>query len=515
MSRIPLLLSMLTFLSVVSAEDVKRTDQFILTTRSREKIDSNGPLYREVEKTLRWQPKQTAIVICDMWDQHWCKCATRRVAEMAPKMNAVVKAARAKGVFIIHAPSDCMAFYKDAPQRKRAQSAPAAANAPKDVDAGCRRLDREPNYPIDDSDGGCDDDPPAKGGAPWKRQIATIEIAEDDAISASGREIYNLMEQHGIKNVMLMGVHTNMCVVGRPFGLRQMVKAGRNVVLVRDLTDAMYNPKKAPFVDHWRGTELVIEHIEKYICPSILSGDVTGEKKPPHVVLVIGEDEYKTEKTLAEFAKKELEPRGVRVSIIHADKEPHNFAGLEKLNDADLVVLSVRRRAPSKEQMASLKAHLDRGKPLVGIRTASHAFEPKTKFPEGHATWPTFDVEVLGGHYENHFGQADSFVKVVPAAAKHPILTGVSPEAMKVTSSLYKSRDLAKTTTTLMEGWLEGKDEREPVAWTNSRKGARIFYTSLGNVDDFKNPSFRRMLLNAIYWGQERQLPELLPSSKN
>ncbi len=517
MSQGKLLLCILTLLPgpLLLADERKQPDAFVLTARSREKITLAESLQREVEKPLRWQPNETAIVICDMWDQHWCKCATQRVAEMAPRMNAVVKAARARGVFIIHAPSDCMAFYKDTPQRKLAQSAPTAANAPKDVDGGCRRLDKEPAYPIDDSDGGCDDNPPAKGGAPWKRQIATIEIADEDAVSASGREIYNLMQQRGIKNVMLMGVHTNMCVVGRPFGLRQMVKAGRNVVLVRDLTDAMYNPKKPPFVHHWRGTELVIEHIEKYICPSILSGDITGPKKQPHVVFVIGEDEYRTNETLPEFARTELLPRGIRVSIIHADKAPHDFPGMEKLSEADLVVLSVRRRAPSKEQMDALKAYLERGKPLVGIRTASHSFEPKTKFPEGHATWPTFDVDVLGGHYENHFGKADTFVKVVPSAAKHPLLNGVSTEAMKVTSSLYKSRNLAKTTTTLMEGWNEGQDGREPVAWTNTYKGGRIFYTSLGSVDDFKNPAFRRLLLNAIFWGQERQVPEPLPGSKS
>jgi type 1 glutamine amidotransferase/nicotinamidase-related amidase len=509
MSRTPLLLLLLTpFASLApAADEAKKSDGLVLTARSRDAIE--GGLFRESEKTLRWQPRQTAIVICDMWDKHWCNGATQRVAEMAPRMNAVVKAARAQGVLIIHAPSDCMSFYKDTPQRKLAMSAPAAPNAPKDVDGGCRRLEKEPAYPIDDSDSGCDDNPPAKGGTPWKRQIATIEIADEDAISASGREIYNLMEQRGINNVMLMGVHTNMCVVGRPFGLRQMVKAGRNVVLVRDLTDAMYNPKKSPFVHHWRGTELVIEHIEKYICPSILSGDITGTRKQPHVVFVIGEDEYKTDQTLAEFAKTELEPRGVKVTIVNSDKKnPHDFPGMEKLSDADLVLISIRRRAPSKEQMDALKAHLERGKPLVGIRTASHSFEAKTKYPEDHATWPTFDVDVLGGHYENHFGVGDTFVKVLPAAAKHPILSGVSTESMKVTSSLYRSRNLAKSATPLVEGWMEGKDAREPVAWTNTYKGGRIFYTSLGNVDDFKNPSFRRLLVNAIFWGQERPVPK-------
>src|SRR6266511_1884267 len=264
----------------------------------------------------------------------------------------------------------------------------------------------------------------------------------------------------------------------------------------------MYNPKKAPFVHHWRGTELVIEHIEKHICPSILSGDITGEKKPMQVAFVIGEDEYKTFESLTEFAKMELEPRGVRVTIIHADKDPHDFAGMEKLSEADVVLLSVRRRAPSKAQMGALKDYLARGKPLVGIRTASHAFEPKGKYPETHPTWPAFDVEVLGAKYQGHFGMADTRVKANADSSKHPILTGVSTDELKVLSTLYKSRNLAKTTTILMDGWLPGAKDREPVAWTNTYNGARIFYTSLGSVDDFKNTNFRRMLLNALYWAQ-------------
>jgi len=73
-------------------------------------------------------------------------------------------------------------------------------------------------------------------------------------------------------------VHTNMCVLGRPFGLRQMVKNGKNAVLVRDMTDTMYNPRSAPFVTHFRGTELIIEHIEKFVCPTITSDQLIGGK---------------------------------------------------------------------------------------------------------------------------------------------------------------------------------------------------------------------------------------------
>jgi hypothetical protein len=84
------------------------------------------------------------------------------------------------------------------------------------------------------------------------------------------------MQQRGIENVIVMGVHGNMCVLGRPFAIRQMVKQGKNVVLVRDMTDTMYNSRKSPFVSHFAGTDLIVEHIEKYWCPSITSVDFLG-----------------------------------------------------------------------------------------------------------------------------------------------------------------------------------------------------------------------------------------------
>ena len=81
-----------------------------------------------------------------------------------------------------------------------------------------------------------------------------------------------------IENVIVMGVHTNLCVLDRPFAIRQMVYQGKNVVLMRDLTDSMYNPKRPPYVDHFTGTDLIIEHIEKYWCPTITSSDIIGGK---------------------------------------------------------------------------------------------------------------------------------------------------------------------------------------------------------------------------------------------
>jgi hypothetical protein len=100
-------------------------------------------------------------------------------------------------------------------------------------------------------------------------------MMEGDAITDSF-QAYDLMLQRGIANVIIMGVHTNMCVVGRPFGIRNMVGLGQNVVLVRDMTDTMYNSRMAPRVNHFRGTDLVVEHIEKYLCPTITSNQVLG-----------------------------------------------------------------------------------------------------------------------------------------------------------------------------------------------------------------------------------------------
>ena len=227
------------------------------------------------------------------------------------------------------------------PRRKRARVAPKAANLPGDIAGGCDRIPAEEKgvYPVDQSDGGCDDGPQCPVGSPWKSEITAIEIRDEDAISDSGVEIWNLLESRGINHVMLMGVHTNMCVLGRPFGLRQLARHGKEVVLVRDLTDTMYNSRSWPYVSHFEGTNRIVEHIEKYVCPTIVSTDIAGRPafsfQPddrPRAVFLIGDDEYKTEKTLPAFARTELEPLGVRCTFVIADpKTPHDFKGIEAL----------------------------------------------------------------------------------------------------------------------------------------------------------------------------------------
>ena len=235
---------------------------------------------------ITWKPEKTAIIICDMWDDHWCKSASRRVGEMAPALNAMLKAARAKGIFIIHAPSSVVDFYKNTPQRNLAQKAPFAkapiklSTSPRWGTAWCWTDGRrEGVLPIDDSDMGCS----CKGEKceireAWKRQNKLIDMVKGDALTDNGQETYNLLAERQIDNVILCGVHLNMCVLGRPFAIRQMVKLGKNVALMRDMTDTMYNPERPPGVDHFTGTDLVIEHIEKFWCPSFTSTDITGKE---------------------------------------------------------------------------------------------------------------------------------------------------------------------------------------------------------------------------------------------
>ncbi|MCX7421948.1 MAG: beta galactosidase jelly roll domain-containing protein [Planctomycetia bacterium] len=266
--------------------------EFKLQLRSQPETAANSGRFERTTRETTWAAKQTAVIVCDVWDYHHCLNAVRRLEEFAPRMNDVLAEARQRGATIIHSPSDCMAAYEQHPARKRAIEAPVAKNQPRDVEHWCSRIPSEEkaHYPIDQSDGGEDDDPTEHAawagklkelgrnpGMPWQRQSNLIEINETlDFISDRGDEVWNILEQRGIQNVILVGVHCNMCVLGRPFGLRQMARNGKRVALMRDMTDSMYNPKRWPFVDHFTGNDLVISHVERFVCPTITSDQILG-----------------------------------------------------------------------------------------------------------------------------------------------------------------------------------------------------------------------------------------------
>jgi len=492
-----------------------------LNVRRRVPTAPNSPRAHTLTKAEQWAPSKTAIVICDMWDDHYCLSAAKRVAEMAPRMNEVIKRARDQGVLIIHCPSGCMKVYAGTPPRKLAQQAPKVKT--KIPLKGWCYLDtkHESGLPIDDKKESCDDLKPRKAIRFFNKQIDALEIKPGDAITDSA-EAYYLMRQRGITNVIVMGVHTNMCVLGRPFGIRQMVYQGQNVVLMRDMTDSMYNPRLRPKVSHFTGTDLVINHIERHWCGTITSADFLGDKPfrfkqdhRKHLVIVMAESEYKTNESLPEFALREL-GHDYRVSLVFDDTQNGNhLPGLEVLNTADVALLSIRRRTLTDKQFAVIRRYVDSGKPLVAIRTSSHAFcLRKQKPPAGHQEWRDFDRQVLGGYYQNHHGNK-LVARVTPlkSALSHPIMKGISPESFDVKSSLYLSDPLAKTTTPLLTGKVDGA-KAEPVAWTNIRNGGgRVFYTSLGHVGDFKIPAFRKLLKNGIAWAVGQPTETSTPAS--
>ncbi len=211
----------------------------------------------------------TAIIVCDMWDNHWSRGAAERVTELAPRLNQVITGARDRGVHIIHAPSETMTAYADSPARRRMLDLPRLELPPFQEHV-------DPPLPIDDSDGGSD-----TGERPWYKawscQHPAIVIDHGrDAISDDGAEVYWFLRHQGIQQVLVCGVHTNMCVLRRPFAIKALVRRGVSVALIRDLTDAMYNPAMRPYVSHGEGTHLVVEYIEKFWCPSITSADILG-----------------------------------------------------------------------------------------------------------------------------------------------------------------------------------------------------------------------------------------------
>lgn len=274
------------------AENQGDAPHFKINRRLRKKNPENGK-FTLLKEQAKLEVDKTALIICDMWDLHHCKNAVDRVVQLAPRIDKLTKHLRSEGCQIIHAPSSCMEYYKSHEARKRVAGIPSFGTAPSDIGQWCDWMpgdEEKKNYPIDQSDGGCDSDPVQQRkfrqhlidlgknpGAPWTHQIKAINIDSNlDYISDNGIEIWNIMEHHNISNVLLVGVHTNMCVLGRPFGLRQMAKNKKNVHLIRDLTDTMYNPQSAPFVDHHKGTHLIIEHIEKYVCPTTTSDQFLG-----------------------------------------------------------------------------------------------------------------------------------------------------------------------------------------------------------------------------------------------
>jgi nicotinamidase-related amidase len=208
-----------------------------------------------------------AVVVCDMWDRHWSTGASLRVDLLAPEIDRFCRRLRDAGALIVHAPSGTIGTYRDSPARLRIAGYGPAPD-PRPV--------ATPPMPMEPANGGSDTDEPLPPDTPvWSRQHPAIDIDNElDVITDDGGELVAYLRAQYRDTVLMTGVHANMCILRRSFGLVALVGHGLSPVLVADLTDAMYDPADPPYVDHDAGTQLVISYIEAFVAPTAYSGEV-------------------------------------------------------------------------------------------------------------------------------------------------------------------------------------------------------------------------------------------------
>ena len=223
---------------------------------------------------------------------------------------------------------------------------------------------------------------------------------------------------------------------------------------------------------------------------ALAAEDAATDKKPLSVCLVSGSLEYKSDESLAA-----LEPWLAKHFDIQCTRAfrrtDEDVPGLENLDTCDVLLVFTRRLKIDGEQLQRIKKYCDSGRPIVGVRTASHAFQ----------NWLALDREVFGGNYKGHYPEGpETEIQLTKDAAADPILAGFSP--YRSAGSLYRNTGLAQDCRVLLTGSIP--DHTEPIAWVREHKGGRVFYTSLGHPKDFEVETFRNLLANAILWTARR-----------
>jgi len=243
--------------------------------------------------------------------------------------------------------------------------------------------------------------------------------------------------------------------------------------------------------------------------------------KKPLIVFVTGDHEYSSEATMPLIAAELEKNYGMRTIVLKSAPDHNseeNIPGLEVLKEADLAVFFLRWRRLPEDQLKYIDDYLKSGKPLMGFRTTTHAFN----FPAGHKSekWNGFAELAFGapggwgkgGH--NHYGHLSTTeVSVIPGQNKNPILTGVSPNFHADSWLYHVLPDYPlKGTTWLLMGKSVNPDRAaidNPVAWTwKTAAGGKSFMTTLGHPLDFNDPSFQRLVINAIHWTVGKPVPK-------
>lgn len=257
-----------------------------------------------------------------------------------------------------------------------------------------------------------------------------------------------------------------------------------------------------------------------------------GPGKGKHIVLVSGDEEYRSEEALPQLGKILAKHHGFKCTVLFAinpetgEIDPnnrHNIPGLEALKTADLMIIATRFRDLPDDQMKHIVDYVEAGKPVIGMRTATHAFNIKggktySKYGNGYGGDDYrggFGRQVLGEKWISHHGHhKKESTRGLIAAKDHPIATGLKDGDIWGDTDVYGVRlpqpEGCKPIVMgqVLKGMnpddepVEGKknDPMMPVAWTKSYQGGRIFNTTMGSSTDLKSAGLRRLLVNAAYW---------------
>lgn len=456
---------------------------------------------------VKWNSHEVAIVICDMWDSHHSITAVRRVNEFAPRLNEVIKSLRDSGATIIHSPSDCMPSYEDHDARKRALAVPIASELPKNISSWCHKIpqEEEASYPIDQSDGGEDEGQfennqwavrlKAEGrnpGTPWLHQNSALEIFSKDYVASEGEVVWNILKHKDIKNVILAGVHTNMCVLGRPFGLRQMVRCGMNTVLLRDETDVMYNPKKWPYVSHFTGLDLVIRHIEENVCSTITSDQLIGGEpfrfrhdKRPQLVVV---SQSKSVINWKSFARRFFDS-DFRVNYVESD----TGKGMNDIIQSDCLLLV--DEVEDEKVDALIETYMASAKPVIGI--GKHCSNS--------------NKSIFGVNASSH-NKKTSDIKWIKGVENHYLARGFKSTQWSI-DRISKGLDIDQAVVPLFHCKNGSSESADLLAWSFARNDSgRSCATLLSLPENENDEYFQRFLFNAVRWATGELIDSQLPA---
>ena len=264
------------------------------------------------------------------------------------------------------------------------------------------------------------------------------------------------------------------------------------------------------------------------------------------IVLVSGDEEYRSEQALPQLGKILAIRQGFTCTVLFAinrkdgtidPDQRDNIPGLEALDSADLMIIFTRFRDLPDEQMKHIVNYVESGRPIVAMRTATHAFDLKAsptyqKYSWNSKAWDGgFGRQVLGEtwiDHHGHHGKQSTRGLIAKGRASHPILRGIQDGEIWGPTDVYEVRlPMPGDSQPLIFGQvLEGmqptdppvtgkqNDPMMPVAWVRSYTGkkgrtARVFTTTMGAAQDLQNEALRRLMVNACFWalGMDDKIP--------